>query len=152
MNYFAYGTLMDITVMRGVAPSATFVAVARLDGYRLAFAQCANPAHGGCTLERAAGAALWGVQYELSAADMAALDLAAGVPEGNWQTLPISVTDGEGRAMASSTYVIPNPSGPHAPPESYVAPIRAGARASGLPASYVDELEGRIAMYTVKES
>lgn len=152
MNYFAYGNLMDITVMRRVAPSATVVAVARLDGYRLAFARCADPGQAGCTIERAPGTALWGVQYDLSAADMAALDRAAGVPEGHWQRLPISVTDGAGRVMASTTYEIPNASGPYAPPESYIAPIRAGARASGLPADYLEELERRITAHAVTES
>lgn len=141
MHYFAYGNLMDIDIMRRIAPSATAVAVACLKDHQIAFAKCSDPSVAGCTLDRASGAETWGVQYELSDADMATLDNAAGIPLGHWEHKAIVLHDAKGQQHASVTYVIPAASGPYAPPASYVSPIYKGAKAFDLPGNYVRELE-----------
>jgi hypothetical protein len=135
-HYFAYGNLLDIDLMRSVAPSARQVAVARLPGHELRFVKCHNPTHGGCTLIPVEGGETWGMQYELSDEDMAALDASAGIAEGNWGHKPITVTTADGEEIETVTYFIPNDRGPHFPPESYVGPIHKGAAALNLPARY----------------
>lgn len=140
MHYFAYGNLLDVDLMRKLCPSARAVGVMRLDDYEIGFWKCADAGQAGCTLDSAPGRFLWGVQYELSQEDMDKLDKAAGVPEGHWEQQRITVHTPEGKAVETTTYVIPHPSGPHAPPESYVAPIYRGAEALALPGEYVARL------------
>lgn len=144
MHYFAYGNLLDADYMRAICPSARIDGVMRLDGYELGFAKCANPAKGGCTLVATPGASMWGVNYELSDEDMAKLDEASGTRTGDWKRGPITVYDRSGAPVQTTTYRIPQPSGPHAPPDSYVAPIFKGAAALELPSAYVERLRALI--------
>lgn len=141
MRYFAYGNLLDIDIMRRIAPSVRSLGVMRLDDHEIAFARCADPSQAGCTLDETRGSQTWGVQYEMSDEDMAALDKAAGVPVGHWEHKEITLIDQEGRATPSVTYVIPKSSGRYSPPDSYVAPIFKGADAFGLPDDYVKRLK-----------
>ncbi|WP_209424992.1 gamma-glutamylcyclotransferase family protein [Pararhodobacter sp. SW119] len=144
MHYFAYGNLMDIDLMRSVAPSARPITVARLPDHELRFAKCNDPTHGGCTLIHVDGAETWGVHYEMSDEDMAAMDASAGVAEGRWAHKPVTVYTSDGQSIDSVTYFIPNDRGPHQPPESYVGPIHKGAKALGLPKAYRDRLHAII--------
>lgn len=140
MHYFAYGTLLDIDYLHRFCPSARAIGVMRLDGYEMGFAKCADPSRAGCTLDAVPGGTVWGVQYELSDEDMARLDEVSGVPKGHWARKRVTVRDAAGNAVNTTTYVIPQPSGPHAPLASYVAPIFKGAADFDLPASYVVRL------------
>ena len=140
MHYFAYGTLLDIDYMRQLCPSARPVGVMRLDGFELGFAKCADPSRAGCTLEAVPGHSVWGVQYELSDADMTKLDAASGVPQGHWARKQVTVLDAEGKAVETTTYVIPRASGPHAPPDAYVSHIYTGAAQFKLPSDYIARL------------
>jgi len=148
MNYFAYCNLMDIDLMHSVCPSAKPIAVARLPDHEMRFAKCSDPAHGGCTLAHVEGAETWGVHYELSEADLAALDDSAGIKEGRWAHKPVTVFTIDGDALETVTYHIPNNSGPHAPNDNYVVPIHRGAKALGLPEAYRQRLHEIIAQAT----
>jgi len=136
MHYFAYGNLMDIDLMRSSCPSARAIAVARLDGHELRFVKCTDTAHGGCTLIEDPQAVTWGVHYEMSEADRAALDASAGINERRWALKPITVTATDGRRIDTVTYFIPDDRGAHRPSDSYVGPIHKGAAALNLPADY----------------
>ena len=140
MYYFAYANLMDVDTMRGVAPSARMVSVACLRNYEFSFARCTDATKSGATLIPVEGAETWGVQYEMSDADMAALDKSAGISEGNWAQMSVVVHDAGGAELPTTTYFIPNPSGRAGPPAYYVGPTLAGARALDLPAEYLDKL------------
>jgi gamma-glutamylcyclotransferase len=142
MYYFAYGTLLVEESMRSVCPSATNKGYMRLDGYEMAFGNCSKPGLAGCTLLPKKGAVTYGIQYELTDADMAKLDQAAEVPEEQWVHLPITVTDQNGNQHASSTYIIPGEFNEWAPTEKYVAPIFAGLETSDFPADYKDFMRG----------
>lgn len=144
MQYFAYGNLMDIDLMLSSCPSARPVAVARLDGHELRFVKCTDTAHGGCTLIEDPAAVTWGVQYEMSAEDRAALDASAGIEERRWALKPITVTGRDGRSYDTVTYFIPDDQGPHKPSDGYVGPIHKGAAALDLPAEYRDRLRAII--------
>ena len=145
MTYFAYCNLIDIDFMRAFCPSATPLGVMRLDDHEMGFRKCANPAKGGCTLVPTPGGIVLGVNYEMSDADMRKLDEASGTAAEDWVRRPVTVRDGEGRPVETTTYVIPRPSGPHAPGDSYVVPIFKGAAALGFPAEYVKRLQAIIA-------
>lgn len=136
MHYFAYGNLMDIDVMKSSCPSARAVAVARLDGHELRFAKCTDTAHGGCTLIEDPDAVTWGVHYEMSAEDRAALDASAGIEARLWALKPITVKGRDGKDYETVTYVIPDDRGPHKPSQDYVGPIHKGAAAMNLPDAY----------------
>ncbi len=152
MNYFAYGTLLDLEYMRRLCPSARPLGVMRLDGYELGFAKCADPSRAGCTLDATPGGSVWGVHYELSDADMIKLDAASGVPQGNWARKPVTVHDLQGKPVETTTYAIPNESGRHVPPDAYVDHILSGAAEFKLPSDYIARLrkligaaQGRVA-------
>ena len=140
-TYFAYGNLIDVAFMQSACPSAQPVAVARLDGHELRFVKCTDTAHGGCTLIEAPEAVTWGVHYEMSDEDRAALDASAGVAEKRWGLKPITVTARDGRKIETVTYFIPDDQGPHQPTDSYVGPITKGAAELELPAAYQARLQ-----------
>ena len=141
MNYFAYANLMDVDTMRSAAPSAKVVTVACLRDYEFAFGKCPDPSLYGARLAPVKGAETWGVQYELSDEDMAALDKLAGVAKGDWLHKAVVLHTADGRLLDSTTYDIPKPSGPAGPPAHYVEPTLKGARAHHLPAAYIEKLE-----------
>ncbi|MDO9526632.1 MAG: gamma-glutamylcyclotransferase family protein [Gemmobacter sp.] len=140
MNYFAYGNLMDIDLMRSSCPTARAVTIARLDGHELRFVKCTDTAHGGCTLIEDPAAVTWGVHYEMSAEDRAALDDSAGVAQSRWALKPITVKGVDGKDYQTVTYFIPDDSGPHKPADSYVSPIHKGAAALNLSPAYRERL------------
>lgn len=141
MNYFAYANLMDIDYIHRVAPSAKAVTTACLKDYEFAFGVTTDGAHSGARLIPSKGAEIWGVQYELSDEDMAALDDSAGVAVGHWAHKPIELHTADGRTIRSMTYDMPAPSGPAGPPAHYIEPALRGARANKLPADYIAKLE-----------
>jgi hypothetical protein len=139
-TYFAYGTLLDSAYIRQYCPTAVSVGLMRLDGYELDFATCADGVRGGCTLKPVPGAELWGVQYQMSAADFSHLKDISGIDTGDWACKDVIVKDMDGSRVETTTFVIPNPAGSYAPPDSYVAPIYSGAAKSGLPEHYISRL------------
>jgi hypothetical protein len=141
MNYFAYANLMDIDTMRAAAPSAKVVTVACLKDYEFAFGACPDPSHHGARLAPVKGSETWGVQYELSEDDKAALDKLAGVAKGDWANKSVVLHTADGRLLNSTTYDIPHPSGPSGPPAHYVEPTLKGARVNQLPTAYIEKLE-----------
>ena len=144
-HYFAYGTLLDVPSMQAFAPSAEPVGLMRLDGYRLGFAETRQKGKGGCWLEPAPGAALWGLQYRLCDDDMARMDAASGVPEGLWVHLPVTLTDQHGHRVDSVTYTIPGDPPPFHPDPDYVGRILAGLAVLPFPPDYAALLRARIA-------
>jgi gamma-glutamylcyclotransferase (GGCT)/AIG2-like uncharacterized protein YtfP len=140
--YFAYGTLLDISGMKKYCPSAEPLGVMSLKGYRMGFALCgADPSVGGCTLVEDPESTMYGVLYSLPAKELADLDAASGVDKGLWAVIKITLTDSKGRKVPANTLTIPDPAGPHRPPETYTQPILLGARAWPLPAGYIRQLE-----------
>lgn len=143
--YFAYGTLLELAEIHKYCPSAKPLGVYRLKGYRLGFKACGpDPAKGGCTLVNASDNVMHGILYKMSAADRKNLDKISGVDQGLWAIHEITLLDQDDHEVAADTYVIPNPSGHHVPPESYTRPILSGARQIPLPNDYIEQLESII--------
>ncbi len=144
-RYFAYGTLLDVESMRKSCPSAQPLGIMKLMDYRMGFATCAaDPAHGGCTLDPAPGEVIHGLLYALPARELESLDKSAGVDAGLWDTIAVTLINGDERKVTANTYTVKNSAGPWNPPDSYVAPILKGARELNLPADYVAKLEAII--------
>jgi hypothetical protein len=141
VNYFAYANLMDIDLIRGVAPSAKTLSIACLKDYELSFGTTTDGAYSGARLAPVKGAETWGVHYELSEGDMAAMDKSAGTDKGQWAHKSIVLHTASGDVVHSTTYDMPNPSGPAGAPAHYVEPLLKGARANKLPPAYIEKLE-----------
>lgn len=144
MRYFAYCTLLDRDEMARFCPNAVPGDTGHITGWRVTFAAYA-PDRGGCHLVSDPGHTVFGIVYELSDEEMTGLDTISGVPQGFYERIDVEVTTGDDHVTPAITYVIPNPSGPFRPSESYVRPILSGAGAVGLPAGYVAELEATVA-------
>jgi len=141
VNYFAYANLMDIDLIHGVAPSAKALNIACLKDYELSFGTTTDGSYNGARLAPAQGAETWGVHYELSDSDMAAMDKSAGTEQGHWAHKSIVLHTIDGRTVNSTTYDMPAPSGPAGAPAHYIEPLLKGARANKLPPAYIAKLE-----------
>lgn len=145
MNYFGYGTLLDLETMLRTAPSARSLGVMRLEGYRLGFARCPDGKSSGCTLEPAPGAVTYGVQYELSDEDMARMDAGAISGDRLWQHKRVTLQDADGHRVESLTYVIAGTAPAVVPTGEYVRPILKGLNDLDFPGSYAEQTVKRIA-------
>ena len=143
--YFAYGTLLELDEIHKYCPTAESLGIFRLKNFRLDFKACGpDPSRGGCTLVENPGNILYGILYKMPLAERENLDKVSGLDQGLWAVRDITLLDSADKSVDASTYVIPNPSGAHAPPTSYTRPIIAGAKAIPLPADYVAQLESII--------
>ena len=143
-HYFAYGTLLDLAALQALTPSAQPQGLMKLPGYRMGFAKCHDGQHGGCTLVEEPGAMLYGMQYRMTAQDLAALHKAAGVDTDLWRPIEIEVIDSSGQTVPTITYIIPNPTGPEHPSANYVQPILKGLADLPFPADYVSKMKAII--------
>lgn len=143
--YFAYGTLLELDEIHKYCPTAESLGVFRLKDYRLGFAACGpDPGTGGCTLTKDSDNTMYGLLYKMPLNERQILDKASGYDTGLWSKLDITVLDNNDNPVPANTSVIPNPSGAHAPPESYTRPILSGAKSIPLPADYIAQLEAII--------
>lgn len=148
MLYFAYGSNMDPTQMQARCPDARVVSLACLNGHVLCFpGRSKTRSCGVSSILAKDGCETWGVIYELSDADLVALDRSEGYrqdrdPRNNaYNRITISMKlDGEG--IDAETYVASRQEGVHLPNVGYLAHIRNGAAHHGLPATYLEYLAG----------
>ncbi len=139
-RYFAYCTLLDTEEMRKFCPNASPTVVARLSGYRVAFAHYGmDDPGGGCNLDEETGHEIYGLVYEMSDEEYDQLDRISGVDRGYYQRVELALVADDGE-LTASTYIMPNPGGRFQPTKAYTRPILAGAAALSLPAGYQAEL------------
>ena len=150
--YFGYGSSLDITRLHLHCPSARLVTIARRAGVRLAFSieskrtwlgGVANmlPASGDAA---APGDEVWGALYLIDAAESRVLDEQEGLfrdpPAYRRET--VEVTTPAGDIVRCRSYVVadPNLEG-FLPSPAFKATLLRGARALGLPPTYIARLE-----------
>lgn len=148
--YFAYGSNMSLRQMQRRCPESTRLGIGHLPGHRLAFPRFSkNRQCGVAGIEAHADSAVWGVIYELSAADWDCLDRFEGYQPDrhpdlnnyNRLSMTIHVEGPQLGAKTCMTYVATR-QGIHFPPDdNYHRLIIDGARESGLPPDYVEWLE-----------
>lgn len=134
---FAYGSNMLISRLRERVPSAKRLATAKLPGHALCWHKVSDDGSGKCDAfeTRAEGAMIFGVVFEIAAAEKANLDRAEGLGHGYAEKQVIVETDDGPRSvqMYYATRIDPNV----VPYDWYKAIVIAGARQNQLPSDYV---------------
>jgi cation transport regulator ChaC len=143
--YLAYGANMHHSTFRerrGMCP--TEWRVGRIRGYRLRFNLDGFP------LGKAAPANLcpdpdgdvWGVLYRITRRELLRLDATEGVPGKGYRHLLVAAEDGDGNVVTAVTYIAAGKAVDGTPSMRYITLLRDGARAHGLPAAWVQFLDG----------
>jgi gamma-glutamylcyclotransferase len=142
VRVFAYGSNMLTRRLRERTPSATPVAVGRLDGHTLRWHKRGRMDGSGKCDAMASGDAsdcIHGVVFELDAAEKAALDRAEGLGRGyDEKTVEIVAA---GARVPATLYYATDVDASLRPYDWYKALVVAGARERGLPADYIAALE-----------
>ena len=149
MLYFAYGSNLDWAQMKRRCPSARFVCVARLTGYKLAFTRLSERRLcGTADVVAAAGSDVWGVVYELDERDFGPLDEYEGCVPGRannaYDRIEVQVLqDGdEARSATAWVYVVSTKlEREQIPNAEYKRLMTEGARYWGLPQAYIALLD-----------
>jgi len=151
MLYFAYGSNLDPEQMKSRCPSHRVVGLAELKEHRLVFPLFSQRWGGGvASVQPAHGASVWGMLYELTDADLAALDAIEGfVGPGNQHNVydreSISVDlaradDGSFPRRVRAAIYLARPSNPSPPSPRYLETMLRGARHHRLPEEYITRL------------
>ena len=130
MKYFAYGSNLNITQLQNRCPSARFQLIATMHGYTLEFRGRAKDAK--ATICIAEHGVVMGAVYDLSTADVKALDMHEGVAGGSYKKMNITVIDYNGHPVQAFTYVMAR-RGKGTPSQEYYRTIEEGYRDCGLP-------------------
>lgn len=140
MFYFAYGSNMNWAQMRARCPSARFVAVARLDGHRLAITRKSRRRLcGTADVVAEAGREVWGIVYGIDDGDLALLD---GFEDGyGRETFTVRPANDDATPLEAWVYVAEKEDSPPPPNALYKRLILEGARHWRLPATYIAMLE-----------
>jgi gamma-glutamylcyclotransferase (GGCT)/AIG2-like uncharacterized protein YtfP len=141
MLYFAYGSNMERHHMKQRCRSAKFVAAATLRDYELTFSGTSSMWGGGVAdLNPAKGKVVEGVLWEITDADLKALDEYEGYPKV-YVRRNVEVEAADGRKMQPFAYVMAKPGLYKAPSRRYLRLLISGAEEHGLSDEYVTRLE-----------
>lgn len=138
---FAYGSNMPIARLRERCPSARAIGIAELPGHELRWHKRSIDGSGKCDIVAvdAPNASVFGVLYEISVREKAALDTAEGLGAG-YEEIEIKVISGDSPVTAKA-YRATNTDPALRPYTWYRALVIAGAIEHGLPAPYIAGLE-----------
>lgn len=140
--YFAYGSNMNLKRMEEMCPGRRPLGIATLHDYLLAFRYPSTTWAGGgvCDIVRCKGSLVWGVLFEVSEADLQALDDYEDVAQGGYRRLSVAVNL-EGFLHNAISYEVVEKL-PHnlRPTERYLDLVIAGAEQNGLPRGYIESV------------
>ena len=140
--YFAYGSNMLESQMRGRCPSARFLRAGRLHNYRLFFPRWSD--RWGCGVAGVKpnpGDVVEGVLYTLSLTDLKELDEIEGVSAGRYQRVQTSIEFDEEEHLECWMYLaIEREHASCQPSKAYREALLRGALEHGLSDSYTDHL------------
>lgn len=149
MIYFAFGSNMDPEQMTARCPSHRVVGRAYLPEHELCFPR-RSPVRqcGTAGIVRRAANGVWGVLYELEAADLARLHQAEGYSPGraadqnrhDFMAIEVRRDGPQGEAISAFTYVARADGSGTLPSTDYLNHLIRGAIHHGLPDSYVRQL------------
>ena len=134
---------MASDIMEDWCADHRFVAPARLDGFALLFLRRSTRWKAGAAdVVEADGAATWGALYEVSAADLDALDAKEFAAEGGYRRRTVEVATPDG-AAPQRRHLRGRQQGARelAPKPEYVELLQRGARERGLPQEWIAVLE-----------
>ena len=134
MNYFAYGSNMDVRQMAVRCPDAVVTGRACLRGYRFLI-----NTHGVATVIQAEEAPVHGILWNISARDEASLDRYEGVATGFYRKAKMLVQTEES-VQADALIYIAEDDRPGQPRPGYLERVVEAAQQQGLPAGYTTTL------------
>ena len=134
MNYFAYGSNMDVQQMAARCPDAVVVGTASLPGPRFLI-----NTHGVATVVPSEGTVVHGVLWQISTTDEASLDHYEGVAAGFYRKVITRVRLDDGNAADALIYVARDDKPGRASP-GYLERVLDAARDHRLPATHIAAL------------
>ena len=142
--YFAYGANMHDSAFRGRRKMQPLESCAgRIKGYRLRFNLEGRPkgkaAPANISLDE--GAEVWGVLYRISQRALVRLNATEGIPGWRYRPIRLAAEDLIGRGVDAVTYIADGKIEDGKPSLRYIALLREGAQAHGLPAYWIAFLE-----------
>lgn len=138
--YFAYGSNMDELQMRERCPDAKLVGQASLPGFQLAFTIFSQKRKSGCAdIVRDKKSTVYGLAYELTDADLEALDRFEGAPD-NYERIAVKIKC-NGLSMRAYAYHVASKVEGFFPSPAYIDTILKNAEKHGFPAEYLDSLK-----------
>lgn len=135
--YFAYGSNMYPPRMRARAPSAEFVDIGRLRGWRPACNKHGRDGSGKANLVSHPGREVWGVLYRVDGGDLVLLDEV----ERGYRRMSFPVLVPGGRILDAEAYVSDLITDDPVPFDWYRELMVAGARHHRLPEPHIAYLE-----------
>jgi gamma-glutamylcyclotransferase (GGCT)/AIG2-like uncharacterized protein YtfP len=142
MLYFAYGSNMSITRLRGRVSSARPVTTATLTGHALRFHKIGRDGSAKCDAypDGNPGHSVAGVVYAIDDAEKPALDRAEGVGNG-YAEKEVTLVTQSGEIVHASTYQATKTDPGLRPFHWYRYHVLRGARENHLPETYVRRIE-----------
>ena len=137
MLYFAYGSNMLSTRLRGRVQSARFSDRGFLRGKRVLFNKRSTDGSGKANLVDSPDAITWGVIYEIDDDDMPTLDRI----EGGYDRYLVQICVPNGDPVEAVAYISNNLTDDVRAFECYKQYLLSGAREHNLPQDYIAELE-----------
>lgn len=137
--YFAYGSNMDKEQMSERCPSAILIGTAMLADYRLAFTIYSPKRKCGCAdIVRSAGDKVYGILYQITDADMNALDDFEGHPV-HYRRITVRV-DSQDVKVDAYSYEVVNKEEGLVPSAHYLGLLQSAAALHKFPDSYQEFL------------
>ena len=142
--YFAYGSNLDARTFVGrrrMQPRETRIGV--LADFELRFDLLIGPGERGvANVVPCKGNEVWGVLYLLTHQEAERLDRTEGVPHGAYQRLVVEIQDAAGTLVNAFTYHSERGRAGRKPSRRYLGLLISGALQHGLPARYIQHLQG----------
>ena len=135
--YFAYGSNLKVERLRSRAGEVGLAGIATLAGHRLSFAKRGKDGSGKACCEVAIGDLVWGALYELSEAQLTALDTF----EWGYSPAVVSLQRSDGTQVEATTYHAERFTDDPTPYDWYKQLLVEGAREHGMPADWLARLE-----------
>ncbi len=151
MHYFAYGSNLEPEQMKRRCPGHTVVGLAELRDHKLVFPTTSHDWGGGvASVGTAHAQSVWGIVFDLTDADLAALDRYEGwVGPGDQhnlydrETVTVNLVrpdDGSFTRRLRPLIYVARVTSPSPPSQRYLDAILKGARHHRLPAEYIARL------------
>ena len=137
--YFAYGSNMLSSRLRGRCPSAEPVGVAELPGHELRWHKRSKDNSGKCDVVACQGKRVIGVLYRIEYSDKEGLDRAEGLGRG-YEEIEAHVVHDKNNFIAKA-YQATATDESLTPYGWYKALVIAGAQENGLPQDYIEQLK-----------
>ncbi len=142
--YFAYGANMHDSAFRErrrMRPAEW--RAGRIEKYRLRFNLEGRPKGKAAPANISAdpGSDVWGVLYRITRRDLVRLNASEGVPGGRYRPIERAAEDAEGNRIGVVTYIAHGKDQDGNPSPRYLALLRDGAQAHGLPQHWLRFLE-----------